>query len=176
MARKDSKKEERALRSKNIEINKIADQISKSLNSLYQSTYYNTSQNKNDIEDIKAGLDNSFNNLSTSLKKKFGYNNISNIISRISDSSTDHVDIKLAELFEDGTQINNTILGFMEESTSILEYDRRIDLILKYMSKLKEALNIKRDNVICADNFNKDYLIVNKPSISGDDEAFLANT
>ncbi len=176
MARKDSKKEERALRSKNIEINKIADQISTSINSLYQSTYYNTSQNKNDIEDIKAGLDNSFNNLSTSLKKKFGYNNISNIISRISDSGTDQVDIKLAELFEDGTQINNVMLGFMEESTSILEYDKRIDLILKYMPKLKEALNIKRDNVICADNFNKDYLLVNKPSISGNDEAFLANT
>ena len=52
----------------------------------------------------------------------------------------------------------NTMMADPEINRYIRAKDLQIDMILKYMPKLKEALNIKKDNVLSSDNFNKTFL------------------
>jgi hypothetical protein len=62
------------------------------------------------------------------------------------------------------------------ENRWIKELDHEYDMILKYMPKLQEALNAKKENVLSSDNFAKDFLNETTNNLSDPTDQALFST
>ena len=53
------------------------------------------------------------------------------------------------------------------------DYDNEIDTVLKYCPKLAEALEVRKDNVLSADHFSKNFIDVSDDMNVQDDVVFM---
>lgn len=171
MAKKDNK------RSSNGLIKKLTDTVQNNLDYLYQKTYYSQPSNKQDIENIKTKLDTSIDNIVTANRNNTGNGTMSTLYSRIQAApmlggENDEQAKKLEELINDNQVIESGLMGFINNTTTIFDYDNKIDTILKYMPKLQEALDTRKDNVLSADHFSKDFINITSSNINNDTETY----
>lgn len=174
MAKKDDKK-----RSSNNLIKKLSDTVQNNLDYLYTRTYYSQPSNKQDIENIKSKLDNSIDNIVSVNRNNTGSSTMSTLYSRIQQAnlpglggSGDEQAKKLEELINDNQVIESGLMGFINNTTTVFDYDKKIDTILKYMPKLQEALDTRKDNVLSADHFSKDFINITSSNINSDTETY----
>ena len=174
-----SKKEKQMEKQKNSMIkknNKLSDFINASLDKLYSSTYYSNISDKQDLDTIKTKLDNSIDNLVTVNKTNSGKASLSTLYSRLAhdqDNKEQNISKSLEELLNDNAIMDASMMSFINNtSTSIFDYDNKIDTIIKYMPKLKEALDCRKDNVLSADHFSKDFINVINRNLSEDTEFY----
>ncbi len=153
-------------------LNKSKSAIDNIMSSINKYTYYSPEDDSKAINALNKKINSSINSIINNNMETVGVPNISKLYSRLANTSKvkDTSNIKgkdLEELFE-----NNPIIDGLEESfmqnTYLREMDDEIDSICKYMPKLQEALDTKRDNVLCAEHFSKDYLSMKTDNI--DDE------
>ena len=161
MAKKES-------RFKNI---KIINSTLKTINSLMDGIYkatYNTDRNSMDsVNKVTKDLEDSIANI-MSKNNMSDINNVSKLYTRmkLTDVSNDkQFTDSVTSLFEDPS-ISANILSMYTENRWIRDLDREYDMILKYMPKLQEALNAKKENVLSSDNFAKDFLNESSRNIS----------
>jgi hypothetical protein len=138
-------------------INKKIELLDSKMDSLYKDIYISRPDNKNNLDDIINGLDNVIDNLQGSDSTVAS---MSELLRRITDkgkSNTDRMINSVRDLFED-----QTLVGSLVMSTDMHNYiageNYNYDLICKYLPRLQDALEIKRDNVLCSDNFSKNFL------------------
>lgn len=145
--------------------NKKIDLLSDRLNTVYKDLYMTNPATKDQLTDITADLSKSVNDILSSNSDIQNIPDISQLYSRIQKKvnagngdlktvTTDLMDIM------NNQALMNTMMADPEINRYIKSKDLQIDMILKYMPKLKEALSIKKDNVLSADNFNKSFLNV----------------
>lgn len=166
-------------RSSNSLIKKLSDTVQNSLDYLYQKTYYSQPSNKQDIENIKSKLDSSIDTIVSVNRNNTGNGTMSTLYSRIQQAnmpnlggSGDEGAKKLEELINDNQVIESGLMGFINNTTTVFDYDNKIDTILKYMPKLQEALDTRKDNVLSADHFSKDFINITSSSINNDDATY----
>ena len=164
-------------RSSNGLIKKLTDTVQNNLNYLYQKTYYSQPSNKQDIENIKTKLDTSIDNIVTNNMNNTGNGTMSTLYSRIQAApmlggSGDEQAKKLEELINDNQVIESGLMGFINNTTTVFDYDNKIDTILKYMPKLQEAIDTRKDNVLSADHFSKDFINITSSNINNDTETY----
>ena len=173
MAKKDEKK-----RSSTSIINRLSNTIQNSLDNLYSKTYYSQASNKQDLESIKNKLDSSIDNIVSVNMDNTGRGTMSTLYSRIQQQGSS---IKpgnkeggqsLESLINDSQVIEAGLMGFINDTTTVFDYDNKIDTILKYMPRLQEALDTRKDNVLSADHFSKDFINVTSSSITNDSETY----
>lgn len=157
--------------------NKLTEFINSSLEKLYSSTYYSNIMDKQDLDNIKNKLDGSIDNLVTINKTNSGKSSLSTLYSRLAvdqqDKGTEDIAKSLEDLLNDNTAMDASMMSFINgTTTSIFDYDNKIDTIIKYMPKLKEALDCRKDNVLSADHFSKDYINVTNKNLSEDTEFY----
>lgn len=155
------------LRDLSASVQKISDDI-------YSDTYYTAKSY--DFDSIRDGINKSLSDISQRNMDINGKPNISGLYSRLIDSqpSLSKKDIQEFEtLFEDQNMLSAVATSYTT-NTYIKQYDSEIDLICKYMPKLDEAIEVKKDMVLCADQFSRDFITVrNKSSI--EDSSFFDN-
>lgn len=78
----------------------------------------------------------------------------------------------LESLINDSQVIEAGLMGFINNTTTVFDYDNKIDTILKYMPRLQEALDTRKDNVLSADHFSKDYINITSSNITNDSETY----
>ena len=171
MAKNDKK------RSSNGLIKRLTDTVQNNLNNLYQKTYYSQPSNKQDIENIKTKLDSSIDNIVTTNRNNTGNGTMSTLYSRIQAAPMlggqgDEQAKKLEELINDNQVIESGLMGFINNTTTVFDYDNKIDTILKYMPKLQEAIDTRKDNVLSADHFSKDFINITSSNINNDTETY----
>lgn len=171
MAKNDKK------RSSNGLIKRLTDTVQNNLDNLYQKTYYSQPSNKQDIENIKTKLDTSIDNIVTTNRNNTGNGTMSTLYSRIQAAPMlggqgDEQAKKLEELINDNQVIESGLMGFINNTTTVFDYDNKIDTILKYMPKLQEALDTRKDNVLSADHFSKDFINITSSNINNDTETY----
>lgn len=173
MAKKDEKK-----RSSTSIINRLSNTIQNSLDNLYSKTYYSQVSNKQDLETIKNKLDSSIDNIVSVNMDNTGRGTMSTLYSRMQQQGSS---IKpgnkeggqsLESLINDSQVIEAGLMGFINDTTTVFDYDNKIDTILKYMPRLQEALDTRKDNVLSADHFSKDFINVTSSSITNDSETY----
>src|SRR5574344_1978075 len=172
MAKKDDQKQKAA---SNRKVSKLANFVQSSLDKLYQNTYYTQSSNKHDLDSIQAKLDASIDSIVSNNKEQTGNSSLSTLYSRIQKSSDDpnaNVTKDLESLLNDANVLDAGMLGFINDTTTIFDYDNKIDTCIKYMPKLKEALDCRKDNVLSADHFSKDFINVTDESLTNNKEAY----
>lgn len=168
MARKEDKEIFKHKATMNRKNTKLSDFINSNLSKLYSNTYYSNLSDKEDLNNIKNKLDDSIDNLVTVNKDNSGRSSLSTLYSRLS-KTTDipeeqNITHSLEDLMNDNAVMDASMMSFINStSTSIFDYDNKIDTILKYMPELKEALDCRKDNVLSADHFSKDFInVINK--------------
>ena len=142
-------------------INQKLDTLDKNMDSLYQSTYSSRSDNQKDMENIVGTIDDTVDKIingGPGLK----LSDISNLYLRIQKKkgiSNQSIVTGAMELFADNSIINSLSMN-QDMMKYIYAEDYQYDMICKYMPSVENALNIKKDNVLSADNFTKDFLSV----------------
>jgi hypothetical protein len=164
-------------KSSNSLIRRLSDSVQNSLNNLYTKTYYSTPSNKQDLDQVKAKLDTSIDNIVSINRSNTGNGTMSTLYSRIQQNITglsgnSEEAKKLEELINDNQVIESGLMGFINNTTTVFDYDNKIDTILKYMPKLQEALDTRKDNVLSADHFTKDFINVVTSNIANDSESY----
>lgn len=159
-------------------ITKLSDTVQNSLDNLYSKTYYSQPSNKQDLDSIKNKLDSSIDNIVSVNMNNTGKGTMSTLYSRMQQNSpklggiNDENGKKLEELINDNQVIESGLMGFINNTTTVFDYDNKIDTILKYMPRLQEALDTRKDNVLSADHFSKDFINITSSNISNDSETY----
>lgn len=151
-------------------INKLLDNLDKQTSDLYRDTYHGTNildtlyQNVSDELDdaIRAATDgdDEYKNLSNITKL---YNKLAKDLGGGTDEITQNFgknnDKDISNLFMSNDMMSSLMEAY-GKSKWIAELDAEFDMILKYMPKLKAALDIKRDCVLCSDSYTKEFLTI----------------
>lgn len=147
-------------RFKNIKIlNSTLDTINTLMDGIYKSTYGSDRNFMNSINQVTQDIEDNISNIISKNNMK-DISNVSKLYSRmkLQDLSNDKKFINgLSAIFEDQS-ISPNILSMYTENRWIRYLDIEYDTILKYMPRLQEALNAKKENVLSSDNFSKDFL------------------
>ena len=168
---KDQEKIDRALKSAE---NKTYD-FTDRLDAIYQQIYSTDVSDKQQSEKIVDDISQSINSILSSNSDIQGLPDISQLYSRILKKNGEFTgNNKIVNGLMDimsNDSLMNTLVADPEINRYIKQKDLQIDMILKYMPKLKEALNVKKDNVLSADNFNKTFLNpINRALTQEDDQ------
>ena len=151
-------------------LNSLLSSLGGNMDRVYQNTYYSDNTNAKDLANI---ADNIEDNIAQIIRR-----NKSNDISGVSQlyarmklknetSSSDTIQ-SVRNMFDDNP-LTNDLLAQYTGNKWIEELDAEIDTVLKYCTKINEALELMRDAVIASDSFNKEYINPTAP-LSNDDE------
>lgn len=138
---------------------------------LYKNTYISKPTNTKDLEAIKHNIDANLDDIASTNMDTMGVSNISQLYSRIDvkhslDGKTRTLTKDIEDLFNNKA-LTDGLLSSFTENKYLRDYDEDIDILCKYMPKLKDALDTKKDGVLAADNYSKDFLnILNESNVN----------
>lgn len=144
------------------------------LDDIYKQLYSTDTLAKQQTEIIGDDITSSINNILSSNSDIQGLPDVSQLYARVlkknGEFRKDTIVNGLMDIMSNDN-LMNTLVADPEINRYIRQKDLQIDMILKYMPKLKEALNVKKDNVLSADNFNKTFLnVINKSLVQENDQ------
>lgn len=145
-------------------INAWINNVNTSMERLYNDTYLSDRTNMSDLENITDDIEDNINAI-IRRNNEFDSSNITKLYSRLMLKNSVNKDNELAgqieNMFND-TDFNNILTNYMSNKW-IKDLDNEIDTVLKYCTKMGEALDLMRDAVIASDSTTKDTVIVKAP-------------
>ena len=141
-------------------INKRITNLNNYMDDLYSSVYSTRVDNKNDLNRIGDSIEGNLDDIISSVNGQ-NVSDISNLIIRLqrkSAVSSEKAFKELEDIVSD-RQVIDTIS--MENIFKYIQAENyQYDLILKYLPKLYQAIEIMKDCVLSSDNFTKDFINV----------------
>ena len=153
---------------------KQLDSIQDNIDGMYKATYYNTSLGTRHLDALNRRINTHIDKITNFNLATTGVPSISRLYSRMKLTGDDE---GIGE-YKDITELFNNAIGFEDfysnfmSNRYLVEVDAEIDAVCKYFPELLEALEVKKEGVLSADHFSKDYLTVKHPD--GDDEDIFA--
>lgn len=149
----------------NRRVQDLADSIRSNMDSLYQSTYFSSPQASKEVDTITQSIHDNIDNIVNRNMNTIGKPSISVLYSRIfnKNASDGSGAEDLKKLFEDPSMMDDLYSSFLS-NRFLRELDDEIDTVCKYMPELQEALDVKKDAVLSADHFSKNFLNVKFPT------------
>lgn len=145
---------------------KIAGSIQSNIDDLYKNTYFTNNDNSKYIDSIKRKMDDDLEGLIDKAKAQNGGTNMADLYARtLARNDTDSLN-EIRSALEDETVLAD-IMDIYSQNALVRDLDREIDTVCKYMPKLDEALDIKKDNVLSADHFNDDAVRISIENVAG---------
>lgn len=145
-------------------IKNLTAQIQKNMDSLHTATYYNEPTGNKEIDALTQKINKNIGNIIRYNRNTAGVPSITKLYTRIQDKNsnkTGNTDIE--SLFNAGaTGFDDFYANFMQ-NRYLRELDDEIDAVCKYFPDLLEALEIKKEGVLSADHFSKDFMTVIPP-------------
>ncbi len=152
----------------NIELAKIPRNISSKLDlldtkldNLYKSVYISRPDNKHNMTDIVTKLDDSIDRLQSTELNVSGMSELLRRLdtdnSKSGNKNTNDFFASLQEMISDENLMNN-LYNNADMHKYIMSQNYNYDMLCKFVPKVIDALELKRDNVLCADNFSKRFL------------------
>ena len=161
-------------------INKTIDRIDSRLDDIYKNTYASDPITRDQTDTIANDIFTNINNILSANSDIQGLPDITQLYTRIEQKNNSGITgtTKVVKDLMDilgNDELVNVIVADPEINRYIRAKDLQIDMVLKYMPKLAEALAIKQDNVLSADNFNKSFLNVTNKGLSEEDQQGFAS-
>ena len=137
-------------------ITKQLDLLDQKMDGLYRDIYVSRPDNKKNFENIIDKLDSSIDKLQS---KDNSVSGMSELLRRIdgNGNNVDNLINSVGELFNDQNLINS-LFANQDIHKYLSAENYQYDMMCRYLPKLLDALEIKRDNVLCSDNFSKEFL------------------
>lgn len=156
-------------------IKNLSASIQKNIDSLHKNTYYDDPSIGNDVDDLTRKINNNIDRIVRHNMNTVGVPSVSKLYSRLDLDNK----IKpaangvtgLDSLFTDVAGFEDFYANFMQ-NRYLRELDDEIDAVCKYFPDLLEALEIKKEGVLSADHFSKDFLTITSSGML--DEATFA--
>lgn len=141
--------------------------VQTSLDTAYSKAHFSSTKPSKDLERIKASINANIDRITQNNISNIGMPNISKLYSRLGAAQGDKDIIEgIRSALDDGVAMDTVMAQYMNNKY-LKDLDDEIDTICKYMPKLLEALDTRKDNVLCADNFAKDFIrLTDESSIS----------
>lgn len=138
----------------NAEFNKkLAKKAQDSIDSIYSNTYYSDNKDKQYIENIRDRMDKSINGLIDKTKLRTGDTNVSALYART--LAKGDTSLSVMKDITDSAMLSD-ILDLYSQNMVIRDMDREIDVILKYLPRLGQALTLIQQAVLASDHMNED--------------------
>ena len=154
-------------------IKKLADAVSTNMNDLYSKTYFTSPSNKNDLMATKYKINKTIDDIISNNMELVGIPNITSLFNRLDAIQKDPIsNKKIVDMFSD-RQLMDGLISTYIQNKYMRDYDNEIDSVLKYCPKLAEALEVRKDNVLSADHFSKDFIDVSDDMNVQDDAVFM---
>lgn len=150
-------------------LSKLMDRLAMQSQDIFKATYHSSDVNRVMFDKVSDELTDSIKN---AIRGDSNYSDISNttrLYEKIMKDKLDGGQVlntfnqqpggtgTIMDMFNDTAMVAN-LMDAYANTKWINVLDDEIDMCLKYMPKLKTALNIKKDNVLCADNFSKSFI------------------
>lgn len=144
-------------------VNRRINNLDTNMDNLYRSTYSTRIDNKNDMDRITSGIEDNLDDLLSTVNGQ-NVSDISTLLLRLQNKSgnkkyIDQLNSSIESLFNSEGQLMDG-LNMENIHKQIKTENYQYDLMLKYLPKLNEALEIMKDNVLSSDNFTKDFINV----------------
>lgn len=138
-------------------ISKKMDILDRKLDGLYRDVYVSRPDNKQNLDRVLDRIDNAINNIQSDEMTVSGMSELLRRIDKDSGTTSSKLMSSVGDLFQD-ENIMNVLIANQEVNKQITAQNYQYDMICKYLPKLVDALEIKRDSVLCSDNFSKQFL------------------
>lgn len=144
-------------------ISNMMSSLNTGIDRLYTNTHFSSTMLKKDTEMVKKSIDKSIDKIIGNNIEQIGVPNISKLYGRMGNNNSDSSDQtifsaeQLEDVFNDKALTESLMPNFLENKL-LKSYEEEIDSLCKYMPSLEDALDAKKDNVLSADHFSKDYL------------------
>ena len=138
-------------------VSRKLDLLDKQMDGLYKDIYISRPDNKQNLDSMIDGLDTAIDKLQGIDSSVASMSELMRRIDSAGESNTSKLMSSVQDLFND-----QNLLGSLFANDNIHNYiagqNYNYDLICKYLPRLQDALEIKRDNVLCSDNFSKSFI------------------
>lgn len=155
-------------------LSKKISSLNSRMDELYSTTYASRPDNKRDMDRIVGDIDASLDNI-IGAKAAANVSDITNLYLRLQKkqgyTSGDILE-KTFDLFSDNSLINSLSMN-PELMRCIQAENYQIDMICKYMPKLEDTIEIKKDNTLSSDNFTKDFINIKSDKYTEDSNAYF---
>lgn len=151
-------------------IKKMQSLAQKQIDNSYKNTYFDNNDTDKIITLMKRNMDDQINSLiNVNDKNNFtDGNSLSYLYKRLFTDKDGRSTIpELSDAMQDESVISQ-VMDLYALNTTVKEYDKEIDTVVKYMPKLDEALDCLVESYLSADHFNKDNILIK--SVSTDDK------
>jgi len=166
LSRKDSK-----------DIKDLTTSIQKNIDSLYKNTYYNEPTGNKELDNLVANINSNIDRIVRHNMSTVGVPSVSKLYARLDldnklkTNVSGYTSSGLDSLFTDVAGFEDFYANFMQ-NRYLRELDDEIDAVCKYFPDLLEALEIKKEGVLSADHFSKDFLTITSTGSFIDDATF----
>lgn len=159
MAKDKEKKEDKKRNNVILKLMGLTQSVS---DKLYQQTRFTNAADMHDLEASMKDMDNTIDKLIAFNKNETGGISYTSSIMARAMASADPEESKkfrdeMNNLLDDKSIIDGDLNSLLN-NVDIIDHDRRIDTICHYMTKLDQALSAKKDCVLSADHFDKEFL------------------
>mgnify|MGYP002626750997 CR=1 FL=1 len=161
---------------RNRAVEKKIDILDRKVDALYKDIYVTRTDNIHNIDDIIDNIDSTIDKLQGLDMGASGMTELLRRVDSKENTNTEKLMRSVSDLFSNDNLLSSV---FMNDDVHkfIAAQNYNYDLICKYLPRLNDALEIKRDNVLSSDNFDKEFLIPKEPSMSKDAiDLFNSNT
>ena len=133
------------------------DILDQKIDGLYKDIYISRPDDDHSLNDLLNRIDSAIDNLQSDELNVAGMSELLRRLDKRNSVSTENLFKSVEDLFNDQALLN-TLFVNEDIHKYIAGQNYQYDLICKYIPRLLDALEIKRDNVLCADNFSKKFL------------------
>lgn len=129
----------------------LAKRTQDNIDNLYKTTFYTDNKDKQYLDNIRATMDRSLSVLIDKTKTRAGSLNLSELYART--LSKDDQSMSIMKNLTDSAMLSD-ILELYSNNMVIRDMDREIDVILKYVPRLKQGLDLIARSVLTSEYMN----------------------
>ena len=145
-------------------IKELENNVQDSLDKLYGDIHANTPEVSRTNDYLRARMHKAIDSLINYNNSNVGISNISSLYTRLNHLQNDSSTIRnIIKTFENDSTMNN-VMSLYSQNVFLKEADKEYETILKYMPKLHDALDTRKEAVLSADHFTKDALNITSSS------------
>lgn len=154
--------------------------VKDSRDALYSDVYYNDNVSSQQIRSLKDRVNSAIEKISNNNIANTGESNISILYQKAYNinpsNGGNNYDLlnNINQSLSDRNNMNN-VLAIYTQNTLVRDIDREIDMVCKYMPKLQDALDTRREHVLSADHFNKESIVIRSVTQNSSDDSSIAN-
>ena len=138
-------------------ITKKLDLLDQKINGLYRDVYVSRPDNKENLDKILTRLDDAINRIQNDNINVSGISELLRRVEQQDGATVKNLMDSVGELFSDQNLVNS-LFANQDVHKYISAQNYQFDMICRYLPKLVDALEIKRDNVLSSDNFSKEFI------------------